>query len=136
MNKKKLYNNNKLIKNKIKNISRNKDNNNNNIGKNSFLIYKTEYSETILDMPKIDLKGKKCIFVDDVFATGGIGGVHRGAEQTWDVSADLREFSKSPVIVICAGAKAILDLPKTIEYLETEGVSIHFCSGFTHFFTL
>ena len=57
-----------------------------------------------------------------VFATGGIGGVHRGAETTWDVSADLREFSKSPVIVICAGAKAILDLPKTVEYLETEGV--------------
>ena len=61
----------------------------------------------------------------NVFATGGIGGVHRGAETTWDVSADLREFSKSPVIVICAGAKAILDLPKTLEYLETEGVCLH-----------
>ncbi|KAH7823911.1 putative Pseudouridine 5'-phosphate glycosidase [Monocercomonoides exilis] len=59
-----------------------------------------------------------------VFATGGLGGVHRGAEKTWDVSADLREFSKSPVIVVCAGAKAILDLPKTMEYLETEGVPV------------
>ncbi|KAK2956655.1 putative Pseudouridine-5'-phosphate glycosidase [Blattamonas nauphoetae] len=59
-----------------------------------------------------------------VFATGGIGGVHRGAETTWDVSADLREFSRSPVVVVCAGAKAILDLPKTMEYLETEGVAV------------
>ena len=57
-----------------------------------------------------------------VFATGGIGGVHRGVEKSGDVSADLREFSKSPVIVVCAGAKAILDLPRTLEYLETEGV--------------
>eukprot|EP00771_Trimastix_marina_P001038 gnl/Trimastix_PCT/2083.p1 GENE.gnl/Trimastix_PCT/2083~~gnl/Trimastix_PCT/2083.p1 ORF type:complete len:312 (+),score=92.16 gnl/Trimastix_PCT/2083:52-987(+) len=57
-----------------------------------------------------------------VFATGGVGGVHRGAERTWDVSADLREFTRSPVIVVSAGAKAILDLPKTLEYFETEGV--------------
>jgi pseudouridine-5'-phosphate glycosidase len=60
----------------------------------------------------------------DVFATGGIGGVHRGAESSWDVSADLPEFSKTPVTVVSAGAKAILDLPKTLEYLETMGVPV------------
>ncbi|MFM9006595.1 MAG: pseudouridine-5'-phosphate glycosidase, partial [Flavobacteriales bacterium] len=60
----------------------------------------------------------------DVFATGGIGGVHRGAESTWDVSADLPEFAKTPVTVVSAGAKAILDLPKTLEYLETMGVPV------------
>jgi len=59
-----------------------------------------------------------------VFVTGGIGGVHRGAESTWDVSADLIEFTRSPVTVISAGAKAILDLPKTLEYLETFGVPV------------
>ncbi|MEA1973419.1 MAG: pseudouridine-5'-phosphate glycosidase [Candidatus Cloacimonadota bacterium] len=59
-----------------------------------------------------------------VFATGGIGGVHRGAESTFDISADLKQFSQSKVIVVCAGAKAILDLPKTLEYLETEGVPV------------
>ncbi|MGB8265325.1 MAG: pseudouridine-5'-phosphate glycosidase, partial [Candidatus Velthaea sp.] len=57
-----------------------------------------------------------------VFATGGIGGVHRGAEQTFDVSADLGELARTPVTVVCAGAKAILDLPKTLEVLETLGV--------------
>jgi pseudouridine-5'-phosphate glycosidase len=59
-----------------------------------------------------------------VFATGGIGGVHRGAERTWDVSADLEELASSNVAVVCAGAKAILDLPKTMEYLETKGVPV------------
>lgn len=59
-----------------------------------------------------------------VFATGGIGGVHRGAEETMDISADLREFEQSPVAVICAGAKSILDIPKTLEVLETGGVPI------------
>jgi pseudouridine-5'-phosphate glycosidase len=59
-----------------------------------------------------------------VFATGGIGGVHRGAESTWDISADLPEFALSPVAVVSAGAKAILDLPKTLEYLETMGVPV------------
>jgi pseudouridine-5'-phosphate glycosidase len=59
-----------------------------------------------------------------VFVTGGIGGVHRGAESSWDVSADLIEFTRSPVTVISAGAKAILDLPKTLEYLETFGVPV------------
>lgn len=59
-----------------------------------------------------------------IFATGGIGGVHRGAEVTMDISADLDEFSKTNVAVICAGAKAILDLPKTLEYLETKGVPV------------
>lgn len=59
-----------------------------------------------------------------VFATGGIGGVHRGAELSWDVSADLREFALSSVLVVSAGAKAILDLPKTLEVLETLGVPV------------
>lgn len=59
-----------------------------------------------------------------VFATGGIGGVHRMAETTFDISADLPEFTKSNVAVISAGAKAILDLPKTLEYLETLGVPV------------
>ncbi|WGW02843.1 pseudouridine-5'-phosphate glycosidase [Tropicibacter oceani] len=57
-----------------------------------------------------------------VFATGGIGGVHKGAEQSFDISADLQELAQSPVTVIAAGAKAILDLPKTLEVLETLGV--------------
>ncbi len=59
-----------------------------------------------------------------VFATGGIGGVHRGAEKTMDISADLIEFSRTPVMVVTAGAKAILDLPATMEYLETQGVPV------------
>lgn len=59
-----------------------------------------------------------------VFATGGIGGVHRGAEQTFDISADLDELARSPLTVVCAGAKAILDLPKTLEALETRGVPV------------
>ena len=59
-----------------------------------------------------------------VFATGGIGGVHRGAETSFDVSADLDELACTPVIVVCAGAKAILDLPKTLEVLETRGVPV------------
>lgn len=60
----------------------------------------------------------------DIFATGGIGGVHRGAEKTWDVSRDLYELGSKPTMVVCSGAKAILDLPKTIEVLETQGVSV------------
>ena len=60
----------------------------------------------------------------EVFATGGIGGVHRGAEATWDVSADLRELAETPVTVVAAGAKAILDLPRTLEVLETLGVPV------------
>ena len=59
-----------------------------------------------------------------VFATGGIGGVHRGAETSFDISADLDELALTPVIVVCAGAKAILDLPKTLEALETRGVPV------------
>lgn len=59
-----------------------------------------------------------------VFATGGIGGVHKGAQQTMDISADLDEFSKTDVCVVCAGAKAILDLELTLEYLETKGVPV------------
>lgn len=59
-----------------------------------------------------------------VFATGGIGGVHRGAEHTFDVSADLGELGVTPVAVVCAGAKSILDLPKTLEVLETHGVPV------------
>jgi len=59
-----------------------------------------------------------------VFATGGIGGVHRGAETTMDVSADLEELAHTPVMVVCAGAKSILDLGLTLEYLETHGVPV------------
>jgi pseudouridine-5'-phosphate glycosidase len=59
-----------------------------------------------------------------VFATGGIGGVHRSAETTFDISADLEELAATPVAVVCAGAKALLDLPKTLEYLETRGVPV------------
>ncbi len=59
-----------------------------------------------------------------VFATGGIGGVHRGAEDTFDISADLQELAQTPVTVVAAGAKAILDLPKTLEVLETLGVPV------------
>jgi pseudouridine-5'-phosphate glycosidase len=59
-----------------------------------------------------------------IFATGGIGGVHRGAETSFDISADLEAFATTPVTVVSAGAKAILDLPKTLEYLETMGVPV------------
>ena len=59
-----------------------------------------------------------------VFATGGIGGVHRGAEVTMDISADLEELARTPVLVVCAGAKSILDLGLTLEYLETKGVPV------------
>ena len=59
-----------------------------------------------------------------VFATGGIGGVHRGAETTMDISADLEELAETPVLVVCAGAKSILDLGLTLEYLETHGVPV------------
>ena len=59
-----------------------------------------------------------------VFATGGIGGVHRGAEKTFDISADLQELARTPVAVVCSGAKSIIDLPLTKEYLETMGVPI------------
>ncbi len=59
-----------------------------------------------------------------VFATGGIGGVHRGAAETWDVSADLGELARTPVAVVCAGAKSILDLPRTLEVLETLSVPV------------
>jgi len=58
------------------------------------------------------------------FATGGIGGVHRGAETSMDISADLMELSRTPVLVVCAGAKSILDLDLTLEYLETQGVPV------------
>ena len=60
----------------------------------------------------------------EVFVTGGIGGVHRGAQETMDISADLQELAKTNVTVVCAGAKAILDLPLTLEYLETMGVPV------------
>ena len=59
-----------------------------------------------------------------VFATGGIGGVHRGAAQTFDISSDLIELGRAPIVTVCAGAKAILDLPLTLEYLETQGVPV------------
>ncbi len=59
-----------------------------------------------------------------VFATGGIGGVHRGAETNFDISADLTQLARTRVTVVCAGAKALLDLPKTLEFLETQGVPV------------
>jgi len=59
-----------------------------------------------------------------LFATGGIGGVHRGAESSFDISADLEELGRTPVAVVCAGAKSILDIPKTLEVLETHGVPV------------
>ena len=59
-----------------------------------------------------------------IFATGGVGGVHRGAETTMDISADLEELAETPVMVVCAGAKSILDLGLTLEYLETKGVTL------------
>ena len=59
-----------------------------------------------------------------VFATGGIGGVHRGGAETFDISADLQELARTPVIVVCAGAKAILDIGLTLQYLETHGVPV------------
>jgi pseudouridine-5'-phosphate glycosidase len=59
-----------------------------------------------------------------VFATGGIGGVHRGVEETLDISADLEELGKTDVAVVCAGIKSILDIPRTLEYLETKGVPV------------
>jgi len=59
-----------------------------------------------------------------IFATGGLGGVHRGAQKTFDISADLEEFARTPVAVVCSGPKAILDIPLTLEYLETKGVAV------------
>lgn len=72
-----------------------------------------------------------------VFVTGGIGGVHRGASETFDVSADLQELARTPVAVVCAGAKAILDLGLTLEYLETHGVPVlgHGTDRFPAFYT-
>ncbi len=72
-----------------------------------------------------------------VFATGGIGGVHRGVERTWDISADIPELAKSSVAVVSAGAKSILDLPKTLEALETAGVTVvgYATDEFPAFFT-
>lgn len=72
-----------------------------------------------------------------VFVTGGIGGVHRGAEESWDVSADLTELGRTPICVVCAGAKSILDLPKTLEFLETQGVCVagYRTNDFPAFFT-
>lgn len=72
-----------------------------------------------------------------VFATGGIGGVHRGGEDTWDVSADLTELSQTDVAVVCAGAKSILDIGRTLEYLETHGVPVigYQCDSFPSFYS-
>src|SRR5579859_408509 len=73
----------------------------------------------------------------EVFATGGIGGVHRGAEQSFDISADLLELARTPVAVVCAGAKSILDIAKTLEVLETNGVPVlgYRTAEFPAFFT-
>jgi pseudouridine-5'-phosphate glycosidase len=73
----------------------------------------------------------------EVFVTGGIGGVHRGAETTFDISADLQELAKTSVAVVCAGAKSILDIGLTLEYLETHGVPVLSCEqeNFAAFYT-
>lgn len=73
-----------------------------------------------------------------VFVTGGIGGVHRGAEHTFDISRDLKELGEVDVTVVCSGAKAILDIPKTLEYLETEGVTVlsYKAPKFANFYSL
>ncbi|WP_429327827.1 pseudouridine-5'-phosphate glycosidase [Paraburkholderia atlantica] len=73
----------------------------------------------------------------EVFVTGGIGGVHRGAQDTFDISADLQELAKTSVAVICAGAKSILDIGLTLEYLETHGVPVLSCEqdNFAAFYT-
>lgn len=72
-----------------------------------------------------------------VFVTGGIGGVHRGVSDTWDISADLTELEQTSVAVVCAGVKSILDIPKTLEVLETGGVPVigYGCNEFPAFFT-
>jgi len=72
-----------------------------------------------------------------VFVTGGIGGVHRGVQEHWDISADLQEFTRCAVCCVCAGAKSILDLPKTCEVLETLGVPVvgYRTDHFPNFFT-
>lgn len=72
-----------------------------------------------------------------IFATGGVGGVHRGAEETFDISADLTELGQTPVAVVCAGVKSILDIPKTLEFLETQRVPVIACGtyDFPAFFT-
>ena len=73
----------------------------------------------------------------EVFVTGGIGGVHRGAQETFDISADLQELAKTSVAVVCAGAKSILDIGLTLEYLETHGVPVLSCEqdNFAAFYT-
>jgi pseudouridine-5'-phosphate glycosidase len=72
----------------------------------------------------------------EIFATGGIGGVHRGAQDTFDISADLVELSRTRIAVVCAGAKSILDISKTLEYLETQGVAVcgYRCDEFPAFY--
>ncbi len=72
----------------------------------------------------------------EIFATGGIGGVHRGAEETFDISADLIELARTKVAVVCAGAKSILDIDKTLEYLESHGVAVvgYRCDEFPAFY--
>ncbi|MBX8814593.1 pseudouridine-5'-phosphate glycosidase, partial [Ochrobactrum sp. MR34] len=73
----------------------------------------------------------------EIFATGGVGGVHRGAEDSFDISADLNELGMTNTTVVCAGVKSILDIPKTLEYLETQRVPIiaHGSDDFPAFFT-
>src|SRR5208283_5619742 len=72
----------------------------------------------------------------EIFATGGIGGVHRGAEETFDISADLIELGRTKVAVVCAGAKSILDIEKTLEFLESHGVAVvgYRCDEFPAFY--
>ena len=89
-------------------------------GAKKYLRMKSAVSTALLTTVAIAL----ILTVIGVFATGGIGGVHRGAETTMDISADLEELASTPVMVVCAGAKSILDLGLTLEYLETHGVPV------------
>ena len=90
------------------------------LGKAGLAVTKTSRR----DVPFVVSKGLAHMAGIKVFATGGIGGVHRGAEKTMDISADLEELARTPVNVVCAGAKSILDLGLTLEYLETKGVAV------------
>jgi pseudouridine-5'-phosphate glycosidase len=76
------------------------------------------------EVAKVSRRDLSVVLAQRFFATGGIGGVHRGAERTMDISADLPELARTPVLTVCAGAKSILDLGLTLEYLETQGVPV------------
>jgi len=103
------------------------------IGKEGLSAHKTSRRDIAYVMSKPNTVGATTVSATmviahraniPVFVTGGIGGVHRGAEISMDISADLTELGRTPVTVVCAGAKSILDIGLTLEYLETQGVSV------------